>query len=255
MAAHAVRERDKDSLARFLGWFSMGLGATQLALPGAMCKLVGGKASPFGRALMRTMGVRELTQGVGILTRPRPTRWVQSRVAGDALDLTLLGLTALRGDHKLRTAFAIANAVPVAVADFFESKYLVQLQGEPKTGMLVRKTVTIRRTREHVEQAWNDSGELRQKVESAGARVTFADAPGNRGTELAVEFERNSPAGDLGGAVLKLTGRDLATQLSDDLRRLKQEIETGEPIRSDGAIGGHTLKDHVKQRAAQPVAA
>ena len=51
----------------------------------------------------------------------------------------------------------------------------------------------------------------------------------------------------------KLTGKDLATQLSDDLRRLKQQIETGQVVRSDGAPDGHLLADHLRQRAAQPL--
>jgi uncharacterized membrane protein len=62
------------------------------------------------------------------------------------------------------------------------------------------------------------------------------------------------PAGDLGAVAQKLTGKDLATQLSDDLRRLKQELETGEVVRSDGTPGGHALADHLRQRAAQPQA-
>jgi hypothetical protein len=45
---------------------------------------------------------------------------------------------------------------------------------------------------------------------------------------------------------------DLATELSDDLRRLKQQIETGAVVRSEGSPDGHVLADHVTQRAAQP---
>ncbi len=83
--------------------------------------------------------------------------------------------------------------------------------------------------------------------------ASFAAAPGDRGTELAVEFEYAPPAGDLGAAAQKLTGRDLATQLSDDLRRFKQRVETGEVVRSDSTPAGHLLASHVKQRPAQPL--
>ena len=53
-----VRVRDKDPLAQFLGWFSIGLGSTQLAAPRLLCKLVG--ADPDGSApkVMRLMGAR-----------------------------------------------------------------------------------------------------------------------------------------------------------------------------------------------------
>jgi uncharacterized membrane protein len=119
--------------------------------------------------------------------------------------------------------------------------------------MLIRKAVTINRPREEVAQAWNSAFELRRKVEDRGAKVIFAKAPGDRGTELIVEFEQKPPAGDLGATVEKLTGRDLATQLSDDLRRFKQQVETSEVVRSEGAPDGHLLADHLRQRAAQPL--
>jgi uncharacterized membrane protein len=201
---------------------------------------------------MRLMGVRELTQGTGILVRPRPTAWLWSRVAGDALDLALLGLVGVK-NRRARTAFAIANVVAVTVPDVYESRFLSRKQGPVRSAKLIRKGVTIDRPREEVERAWIDADELRRKVEDAGATVRFAEAPGGRGTELIVELEQDPPAGDLGAAAQKLTGSDLATQLSDDLRRLKQQIETGAVVRSEGSPDGHLLADHLRQRAAQPL--
>jgi threonine dehydrogenase-like Zn-dependent dehydrogenase len=46
--------------------------------------------------------VREVTQGVGILSRTRAAWWLCSRVAGDALDLSLLGPVLAR-NRKLRS--------------------------------------------------------------------------------------------------------------------------------------------------------
>lgn len=253
MATHSIRTRDKDSLARFLGWFSIGLGTAQLAAPKAMCKLVGASGEGLSKQVMRLMGARELTQGVGILTRPRPTAWVWSRVAGDALDLSLLGLTAVRVNAK-RAAFGIVNVVAVTVPDVYEAKYLSGQQGQPQDGMRIRKAVTINRQRDEVEQAWAQAQELREKVLDGGGAVSFAEAAGGRGTELAVDLTQNPPAGDLGGAVLKLTGKDLAMELADDLRRFKQLVETGEIARSDGTPDGHLLAEHLKQRPAQPLA-
>src|SRR4029079_5751283 len=73
MAARAVRARDKDTLALFLGWFSIGLGTAQVTAPRAMCKLVGARGEGTAPTLMRLIGMREIAQGVGILTRPGPT--------------------------------------------------------------------------------------------------------------------------------------------------------------------------------------
>jgi uncharacterized membrane protein len=201
---------------------------------------------------MRLLGLRELGQGTAILVRPRPTAWLWSRVAGGALDLALLGATAVK-HRRARTLLAIANVAAVTVPDIQESRFLAKRKGPVRAGMTMRKAVTINRVSHEVEQAWAAATDLHRKVEEHGGSVRFAAAPGNRGTELIVEFESNPPAGDLGAAALKLTGRDLATQLADDLRRFKQQVETGEVVRSDSTPHGHLLADHLKQRAAQPL--
>lgn len=247
MATHETRTQDRDSLARFLGWFSIGLGTAQLVAPRALCKAIGGGDA----RVMRAMGLRELVQGSGILTRPRPTGFMWSRVAGDALDLGLLGLVARRGNT--RTVAAIANVLPIAAADVLEARHLSQKQGSPQSGKPIRKTVTIAKPRQEVEKAWTAAADLREKVDSHGAQVELLAAPGDRGTELVVEFVHDPPGGDFGVAIEKALGRDLATQLADDLRRFKALVETGEVVRSDSTPDGHLLVDHVQQRAAQPL--
>jgi hypothetical protein len=222
-----------------------------VAVPRAMCKLVGADGDGAAPKLMRLMGLRELTQGTGILTRPRPTSWLWSRLAGDALDLSLLGLV-LAKNRRARTAFAIANVVGVAVPDFYESRHLSKKTGPVRSARLIRKAVTVNRPRREVEEAWTAQAELRRTVEEADASVSFVEAPGDRGTEVWVEFEYDPFAGDLGAAAQKLTGSDPATELADDLRRFKQQLETGQVVRSEGALHGHLLADHLKQRAAQP---
>lgn len=247
MATHDIRNSERDSLARFLGWFSIGLGLTELLAPRAIKKVIGGGNARF----IRLMGLRELGHGGGILTRSRPTGFVWSRVAGDALDVAALAVVARHG--KKRTVAAMIQLVPVAVADVVEARTLSQRPGDPSSGKRIRKAVTIAKPRHDVEQAWTDAAELRQKVDDQGARVSFLEAPGGRGTELAVEFVHDPPAGDFGVAFEKLTGRDLATQLADDLRRFKARVETGEVVRSDSTPRGHRLADHLRQRAAQPL--
>lgn len=248
-----LRRKDRDRLARFLGWFSVGLGAAEVAAPRAMCRLVGANGKGKAPAVMRAMGVRELAAGAGILTRARPTNFMWSRVAGDALDLALLGAVAAMRNRRLRTAFAIANVAAVAAPDLFEARFLSQKQGTPESGQLIRKTVTIAKTREQVEEAWTAAADLRAKVDAHAADVSFLEAPGNRGTELAVEWREDPRAGEFAVMFGKLTGRDLATQLSDDLRNFKARLETGEVIRSEGAPTGHKLAGHVLQRPARPL--
>jgi uncharacterized membrane protein len=250
-----IRRSQRDGLARFLGWFSIGLGAAQVVAPRTMCKLIGADGDGGGATVMRLMGIRELTQGTGILTRPRPTGWMWSRVVGDALDLSLLGLVAVRSDKRMRTAFAIANVVAVTVPDVFEARHLAAKSGPAENANVMRKSVTIAKTREQVQEAWVAADELRSKVDARSADVSFLEAPGNRGTEVVVQWTEKTPIGELGVAFGKLTGRDLATQLSDDLRRFKSLLETGQVVRSDSTPTGHSLGGHLKQRAARPLEA
>jgi len=252
VAVRTVRAKDRDSLANFLGWFSIALGTAQVSMPRAMCRLVGSAGKGSAPRVMRLMGVREIAQGTGILSRPRPTTWVWSRVAGDALDLSLLGVVAARNPkRRLRTAFAIVNVLGVAVPDIFESLHLGRKQGEPRSGMLVRKAITIRNPQNEIEQSIGE--ELRQRVQKHGAVIRYAEAPGGRGTEVVVEWTEDPPLGEIGALASKVSGNDLATQLADDLRRLKQRLETGEVVRSDAVPEGHQLARHLKQQPAQPM--
>jgi uncharacterized membrane protein len=236
MATHTIRTRDRDSLTRFLGWFSVALGATQIAAPRALCRAIGGG----DERVVRATGARELTQGAGILIRPRPTTWVWSRVVGDAVDLGLLGLVA-RHRNK-RTIAAIANVLPIAAADVYEAIHLTQKSGPPQSAKRIRKVVTINKPRAEVEAAWDLDDYT----------PTYAEAPGGRGTEVAVEVVEDPPLGDFGVLAQKLSGHDDATRLADDLRRFKARVETGEVLRSDSTPSGHELSEHLQQRAAVP---
>jgi hypothetical protein len=99
-----------DRLARALGWFSIGLGLTELLAPRALTRWLGMEGS---EALVRAYGMREI--GAGIMTlSPDKGLGLQSRVAGDALDIATL-LPALRGDNPKRDNVAIALAMVVGV--------------------------------------------------------------------------------------------------------------------------------------------
>jgi hypothetical protein len=72
-------------------------------------------------------------------------------------------------------------------------------------------------------------------VDNAG-QVRFVEAAGGRGTEVHVELRYDPPAGKLGAIVAKLFGEEPGQQVSSDLRRLKQVLETGEVLHSDSSI-------------------
>jgi uncharacterized membrane protein len=65
------------------------------------------------------------------------------------------------------------------------------------------------------------------RVDNAGS-VHFKPAAGGRGTEVKVVLRYDPPAGLLGAAFAKIFGEDPAFQVQEDLRRLKELVETGE---------------------------
>jgi uncharacterized membrane protein len=83
------------------------------------------------------------------------------------------------------------------------------------------------------------------QIQNSGT-VQFRRAPGARGTEVRVRLDYRPPAGRLGRGIAWLFGEEPEQQVRDDLKRLKQLLETGEIPISDG-IG--------LWRAAQPATA
>jgi uncharacterized membrane protein len=68
--------------------------------------------------------------------------------------------------------------------------------------------------------------------------VTFEPAPGGRGTIARVEMIYWPPAGKVGAQFARLLGEEPRTQINDDLRKLKQLIETGEVATTLGQPSG-----------------
>jgi len=91
-----------------------------------------------------------------------------------------------------------------------------------------------------------DGSEIRNE-----GSVRFKDAPADRGTEVMVELSYDAPAGAAGKVIAKWFGEEPGQQLTDDLRRFKQVMETGEVVLSDGSLQG-TGEGATAERAAQP---
>ena len=122
-------EDHNHTLAKGLGWFSIGLGLAEILMPNRLSRAVGIRQEH--RMLMRLLGIREIASGVGILSERRPAGWMWSRVAGDAMDLALLG-SAMRGNpKKQRLIAAVAAVAGVTMADIFCGE---RLSAEPRNG-------------------------------------------------------------------------------------------------------------------------
>ncbi|RAO20824.1 hypothetical protein GUI43_00264 [Micromonospora noduli] len=98
--------------------------------------------------------------------------------------------------------------------------------------------------------AWRSTGNA--DVPNAGT-VRFVPAPDGVSTEVHVVLSYDIPGGAVGKAVAKYFGEEPHQQLDDDLRRLKQVLETGQVVRSEGAPWGKRARKEFPQRPAQPL--
>ena len=287
MHPQSARDLPPDSLARALGWFSVALGAAELASPRVMSRLIGAPSDPKTLALIRAMGTREIGHGIAILTRPDNAAPVWSRVAGDAADVAFLGTAyATAYANRRRLLAATAAVIGVTVLDVICAQRLgaSSTSGAVSPDARVVKAVTINKPVEQVYGFWRQlenlprfmryvdsveqlsEGRSRWRAQGPGGvtveweaetvaqreneliawrsltgsrihtsgTVQFRPAPGARGTEVHVELDFRPPAGALGRTVAWLSGRDPSHQLNEDLRRLKQLLETGEIAVSEG---------------------
>jgi uncharacterized membrane protein len=161
--ANEDRGTGGESLADFLGVFSIGLGLAQVLAPETMSKICGIEDAEGNKPLMRALGAREISHGIAILSKQQPEKAVWSRVAGDALDLALLGkVMANPQNHRGRTLFATANVLAVTALDVMAAR---QLSMQPKTvanagadaGIIrTKRSITVNRPVDEVYSFWRD---------------------------------------------------------------------------------------------------
>ena len=163
---------DPERVARGLGWFSIGLGLTQIAAPRGLARAIGVDDDDDTRNTLFALGLREIASGVGVLTRSESPVPMWARVGGDMMDLALLG-RALRSDSNRtgRLAAATAAVVGVTVLDALTAQ---QLHGESRPGagngklrgaVHVTRAVTINRPREELYRFWRDFENLPRFME------------------------------------------------------------------------------------------
>lgn len=157
-----------DGMANFLGWFSVGLGLAQVVAPDALNRLIGVSEENRNDRFMRMMGMREISHGVAILANARPEKAVWSRVAGDALDLAVLGrlMTDRRNDRSKAMGATLA-VLGVAALDYHTARQLsridedaVALTHEP--GIFTKRSITVHRPVEEVYAFWRNLENLPQ---------------------------------------------------------------------------------------------
>jgi uncharacterized membrane protein len=284
---------NQKKISQALGWFSIGLGLAELLAPRQLSKGIGVKKN--NDLLLKMLGMREIASGIGLLAQPKQCAWAWSRVAGDAMDLALLGsaLTSNKNDPA-KLAGAIAAVAGVAAVDVMQSMQLSKSKergnGQPEAkSRTVHESILIQKSPEEVYNFWRQFENLPRfmvhlesvkqmedprrshwaakgpggktiewdallvedrpneliswrsvppaEVDHSGT-VRFEKAPGNRGTIVRAQMTYDPPAGAVGVAIAWLLGREPQQQIEDDLRHLKQLLETGELPTTKGQSAG-----------------
>lgn len=153
-----------ERLGRALGLFSIGLGLSQIFAPRAVARAIGLEDNDRNHKLMTAFGIREVTTGLGLLNRPDSAAFTWGRVAGDAMDLAVLGraLASNRNDHN-RLAAAAAAVLAVTVLDILAGKRLSREvtdvpPAERRRERVIRvvKAITVSATPEEAYSLWRN---------------------------------------------------------------------------------------------------
>lgn len=143
------------------------------------------------------------------------------------------------------------------LADFMENLARIEPVGDDPdrniwhirapAGKTVAVETTIAREVENELIAWRSTPDSEIATEG---RVTFHDAPGNRGTRVSLIIAYKPPAGALGKAFAKLMMKSPEIQARHDLKRFKMLMETGEI-----ATAARTRADNAEPAGSQSAAA
>ena len=86
-----------DRLALAFAAFSYALGSAQLIRTGTVNRAMGIPDDDTNHTVQQGIGLRELASGTGLLLARRKAPWMWLRVAGDVMDLAVLGLVWASG--------------------------------------------------------------------------------------------------------------------------------------------------------------
>ena len=148
----------KTALVKGLGGASLGLGMSEVLAPAKVAALAGIDANGRTRPVIRALGLRECGHAAALLFGPSKLVW--TRVAGDALDVALLGVGAANhGERGRRTAVSAAALVGIAAADLYAALRTTRNGGRHANGSrhrTVRAAITVRQPPEEVYRFWRD---------------------------------------------------------------------------------------------------
>jgi uncharacterized membrane protein len=158
MSTNAIGLRQQNERqARFLAVFSLTLGVAELAAPDHLSHLIGIRNNSRTRWTLRALGLREVLTGLGILARGQSARPLWARLAGDAIDLGLLGRgLASSGRGRARLLAATGAVATVAAVDAYVAAKSSRNQTLQKLVQPIHvvRSITINRSPEQVYGFW-----------------------------------------------------------------------------------------------------
>ncbi|MEV4630607.1 SRPBCC family protein [Micromonospora sp. NPDC049523] len=199
-----VATRGTGPLPRLLGLLSAGLGAALLAVPERLAEIAGLDHLPDHQTILRGVGARELGSAAGLLSGRRPALWTWTRVAGDAMDLSVLGLALRTGDRERRWRLAVTTGVIGAVTalDLFAAASATRAARANGRVMRLRASVTVNRPPDEVYRFWRDLANLPRfmrhlesvRVGGDGRSRWTAKAPAGRSVYWDAEIVEDRPS-------------------------------------------------------------
>jgi hypothetical protein len=278
---NAAPNGGNERLAKALGWFSIGLGMSELFASSGTAGLIGIKDDNTNRTVLRAYGLREIAAGIGILAQPRPAGWMWGRVAGDVVDIASLACAlASRSSDRARVTTSLGAVLGVTALDVYCGTQLAKQpasrfrddQSRQSSGPATA-IIAIDRPGEELYSSLRDF--MRMRGESGESRVftsglELGEDPSARrlrwrarpGAGLRVAGSAQVEAASAGrgsfikaqldfsqGVVARVAGKLFglagAELLQNELRKFKQLVETGEIATSDASL-------HTGMHPAQP---
>ena len=152
-AANKGHLTQEQQLANSMGWFGIGLGLAELLAPRKVAHMIG--VSREHRTLIRLMGLRELASSAGILKDRSSATAVWTRVAGDVLDLALLGMAFTSSQsNRVRLTAATASVAGAMVVDLITAQQLSRGVTTRNGTIPLTAAIVIDRPRQDLYSHW-----------------------------------------------------------------------------------------------------
>lgn len=197
------------------------------------------------------LGAAAATTGAFLLRRSASRPEIETDAPHWTLDKTGQGDRPVFGKSLLIKAsrdelFARWRNVE-AFPDFMENVERVERTSDDVSHWTIKapagRTVTLVNRMTDVDEGRSISWQSEPESDVANSgKVSFEDAPNDRGTYVSLVLSYDPPGGKLGRWAAKLLQREPEIQARRDLRRFKQLVETGE-VTTNASPSGRTAEN------------